>query len=209
MGDVNQFIYAKHVFKGFRGRVLEVGSKDYGNTQPFREFFRESEYCGVDLESGKNVDLVVDLEKGPGGLEGQKFDLIIICSVLEHSRQPWVIAKNLSGLLSDDGVLFSAHPWVWRYHKYPDDYFRFSPRGIQSLFDGLDYWLPLLYSTYRAGEFFSFTDDEGIDNKLALLQKDGRKYLPYLQTVMSGTKSKARAEALESNLKNAMQNARS
>src|SRR5690242_11226059 len=143
MGDVNQLIYAQAVFRDFRGRVLEIGSKDYGNTQPFRELFRESEYVGVDLESGTNVDFVVDLEKGPGALAGRKFDLIIVCSVLEHSPRPWVLAENIQGLLAEEGALMSCHPWVWRYHKYPDDYFRFSPKGIMAIFPELRHWLPM------------------------------------------------------------------
>ena len=204
MGDFNQLLYAKEVFKGFTGSVLEVGSKDYGNTQAFRDLFSENEYCGVDLSPGKNVDVVINLEDGLGDLEGRRFDLVIICSVLEHSKKPWVMARHLSRILSDEGVLFSVHPWVWRYHKYPDDYFRFSPRGIQLLFDDLEHWLPMLYSTYVQGEFFSFSDDEEIDNKLAVMHKNGRKYLPYLQSFMVGTRSKEKSEFLASNLRDSM-----
>lgn len=191
MGDINQFLYAQRVLKNIKGRVLEIGSKDYGNTQPFRELFQHCDYVGVDLEDGKNVDYVVDLEKGLGPLQGQKFDLIIICSVLEHSPRPWVLAQNIQNALSDTGTVYSCHPWVWRYHKYPDDYFRFSPKGIQVMFDQLNFWLPSLYSTYREGEFLSFTQDDGIDNKMAIMDDQGRKYLPYLQTVMVGTKGVA------------------
>lgn len=192
MGDVNQFLFAERVFQGFRGRVLEIGSKDYGNTQPFRALFKDCEYVGVDLEDGKNVDYVVNLEGDLGPLQGQTFDLIIICSVLEHSPRPWVLAANIQTLLSERGVVYSCHPWVWRYHKYPDDYFRFSPKGIQVLFDQLTLWLPMVYSTYKQGEFLSFSQDEGIDNKMAQMDDQGRKYLPYLQTVMVGTRDALR-----------------
>lgn len=189
MGDLNQLIYAKAVFHDFRGRVLEIGSKDYGNTQPFRELFANSEYVGVDLEAGKNVDHVVDLEKGLGPLAGQKFDLIVICSVLEHSPRPWLLAESIQSVLAEDGALMSCHPWVWRYHKYPDDYFRFSPKGVMALFPELKFWLPMFYASSIQGEFFSFSEDDGVDNKLAYFNKEGRKYLPYLQSMMTGTKS--------------------
>lgn len=191
MGDVNQLIYAQAVFRGFRGRVLEIGSKDYGNTQPFRELFAGSEYVGIDLEAGPNVDFVVDLEKGAGPLQGREFDLVIVCSVLEHSPRPWILAGNIQKLLSADGALMSCHPWVWRYHKYPDDYFRFSPKGIMALFPELQYWLPMFYASSVQGEFFSFTEDDGVDNKLAYFSEEKRKYLPYLQSMMTGTRSEA------------------
>jgi len=37
-------------------------------------------------------------------------------------------------------------PWVWRYHAYPDDYFRFSWRGIETLFPEFS-WSDKHYST--------------------------------------------------------------
>lgn len=191
MGDVNQLIYAQAVFRNFQGRVLEIGSKDYGNTQPFRELLQSSEYVGIDLEAGPNVDFVVDLEKGLGPLTGQKFDLVIVCSVLEHSPRPWILAENIQSVVSEDGALMSCHPWVWRYHKYPDDYFRFSPKGIMAIFPELKYWLPMFYASSVQGEFFSFSDDEGVDNNLAYYSPEKRKYLPYLQSMMTGTRSEA------------------
>ena len=189
MGDLNQLLYARAVFHDFGGKVLEIGSKDYGNTQPFREVFRNTDYVGVDLEAGKNVDLVVDLERGLGPLAGRKFDLIIICSVLEHSQRPWIVAEHIQSLLAEEGALLSCHPWVWRYHKYPDDYFRFSPKGIMSLFRELGFWLPVYYASSVQGEFFSFSANEHIDDKLAYYNEQGRKYLPYLQAMMTGTRS--------------------
>lgn len=189
MGDLNQLLYTKAVFGGFNGRILEVGSKNYGNTQPFRDLFKGCEYVGIDLEAGDNVDHVVNLEDGVGPVAGRQFDLIIICSVLEHSKRPWVIAEHIQSVLAPEGAVLSCHPWVWRYHKYPDDYFRFSPKGIMALFPKLQHWLPALYATSVQGEFVSFADNEGIDNKLALFNDAGRKHLPYLQSMMTGTAS--------------------
>lgn len=200
MGDLNQLIFAKKVFSSFNGKVLEIGSKNYGNTQNFRQLFAADEYIGVDIEHGPNVDLVINIEEGLGPLQGKTFDLIIVCSVLEHTPKPWILAENIQKLMSDASVLYSCHPWVWRYHKYPDDYFRFSPRGVQSLFGGLKYWLPEYYATYKAGEFLSFSKDEGIDNKMAILDAEGRKFLPHLQTIMVGTNSELLKQSLTENL---------
>jgi hypothetical protein len=189
MGDINQLIFAKKLFSDFKGSVLEVGSKNYGNTQNFRQLIPSNNYTGIDLEDGENVDVVHNLENGLGPLKRKKFDLVIICSVLEHSPQPWILANSIQKLMNKDSILYSCHPFVWRYHKYPDDYFRFSPRGIQALFGKLPFWLPEVYSTIKQGEFLSFAKDNGIDNKLAKHDSDGRKYLPYLQTIMVGCSS--------------------
>jgi hypothetical protein len=189
MGDLNQLIFAKKALKNFKGRVLEIGSKNYGSTQNFRDLFPDNEYIGVDLESGPNVDLVHNIENGLGPLESQKFDLIIICSVLEHTPTPWILANNIQKLMTQTSAVYSCHPWVWRYHKYPDDYFRFSPKGIQSLFSGLNFWLPEYYATYKQGEFLPFSKNDGIDNDFAIFDAHGRKFLPYLQTIMLGSNS--------------------
>jgi hypothetical protein len=195
MGDLNQLIFAKKALNNFKGRVLEIGSKNYGSTQNFRDLFPDNEYIGVDLESGPNVDLVHNIENGLGPLESQKFDLIIICSVLEHTPTPWILANNIQKLMSQTAAVYSCHPWVWRYHKYPDDYFRFSPKGIQSLFSGLNCWLPQYYATYKQGEFLPFSK-----NDFAIFDAHGRKFLPYLQTIMLGSNSEDLIKIFTENL---------
>ncbi len=82
-------------------------------------------------------------------------------------------------------------PWVWRYHAYPDDYFRFSWRGIISLFPEFD-WQKIYYSTLVPGEFIEVNDKlSDSDDKMALVTDTPmglRKYLPYMMVNMLGTK---------------------
>jgi hypothetical protein len=102
------------------------------------------------------------------------------------------MAANLTRLVRPGGTLYVAVPWVWRYHPYPDDYFRFSWRGITEIFPGIT-WSRMAYSTTATDEFFDITGDGvGIDNNLAKYvetPKGGRKYLPYLQVHMLGIRS--------------------
>ncbi|MEY4921062.1 MAG: hypothetical protein RLZZ564_590 [Pseudomonadota bacterium] len=191
MGDSNQEIFLETTLKNYHfSNILEIGSKDYGNSSQFRKLLNFKNYIGVDLESGKGVDLVLNLEEGVGPLKNKKFDLIILCSIIEHSKKPWLIGENIQSVLSDSGIIYSAHPWVWRYHKYPDDYFRFSPNGIKTIFDKIKYWLDPIYATNKDGDFYSFAKNEGVDNDLAIINNQtGVKYLPYLQTLMLVTNS--------------------
>lgn len=194
MGDKNQIIYlTKHVPNN-AGPVLEVGSKDYGSTSSFRDFYHDCEYVGIDMQEGKGVDAVVDLVEGTGSLAQSYFDLVICCSVLEHVRKPWVFAEHLTQLVKPGGRIYMSVPWVWRYHAYPDDYFRFSWRGIEELFPRME-WSCVEYSTNVEGEFIEVSDGQkNADNKMAihkrvaLLQKSRRKYLPYLMVNMLGIK---------------------
>jgi len=189
MGDVNQRLFLTRSMPKVDGAVLEVGSRDYGNTTSFRDVYAGSEYIGVDISAGKNVDRVVDLAAGIGELAENHFSLAICCSVLEHVRRPWEMAANLTRLLRRGGALYVAVPWVWRYHPYPDDYFRFSWRGIAELFPQIA-WTRQAYSTNLNDEFFDVGD--GIDNGLAKYVNAAtgqRKYLPYLQVHMFGVRS--------------------
>lgn len=177
MGHINQFLYASQL--DVTGPILEVGSKDYGNTQPFRKRFERHEYVGIDLEPGNNVDAVLDLSTGTGDLKSNHFGLVICCSVLEHCENPWQMAKNLLHVTRPGGLIYVAVPWVWRYHKYPDDYWRFSVAGLKKLFGDCSYSRPM-YSTSKEREFIDIEEHPEGDNACAIFN-DGRKYLPYLE----------------------------
>ena len=155
MGDINQSIYLKKYIPKMSGPILEIGSKDYGNTSTFRDYYDSSDYIGIDMEDGKNVDHVLDLTKGIGPLSTEYFDLGICCSVLEHVRKPWIMAENSSSTISSRGKLYISVPWVWRYHPYPDDFYRFSWKGIIELFPDFD-WENIYYSTNIENEFRTF-----------------------------------------------------
>jgi hypothetical protein len=190
VGDANQRLYLERLLPSVDGPILEIGSRDYGNTQDFRAMYPGNEYTGVDLAAGPGVDLVVDLAAGIGDLLERHFALAICCSVLEHTPRPWVMAGHITRLVRVRGWLYMAVPWVWRYHPYPDDYFRFSHRAIESLFPAFD-WADVVYTTNLAGESFE-AGGPGFDDRLALYAETPagkRKHLPYLQLHMLGLKT--------------------
>jgi hypothetical protein len=192
MGDQNQLLYLQRFVPRISGAVLEIGSKDYGSTVPFREHIEHSEYVGLDMASGAGVDVVGDLSQGLCGLPESHFSLIICCSVLEHVEKPWQMAENIMRLTKSGGAVYMSVPWVWRYHAYPDDYFRFSWRGVETLFGGLS-WQHHHYSTTVIGEFIEISEaSKDGDNRMAALHQVGdqqRKYLPYLMVNMLGYNS--------------------
>lgn len=191
MGDINQQIYLKTLLPKVDGPVLEIGSKDYGSTSSFRDTYPGVEYVGTDMEPGPGVDVVADLTLGIGPLPPAHFALGICCSVLEHVRRPWVMAEHITTLIRPGGTLYMSVPWVWRYHAYPDDYFRFSWRGVEELFPVFA-WEQICYSTNVPQEIIPIPlDQPGVDNEMAaMVDTPGgkRKYLPYLMVNMLGRK---------------------
>ena len=203
MGDHNQRLFLEKFQPVVDGPILEVGSKNHvgknhGATVPFREVYPKNEYLGLDLEEGLGVDVLIDLAEGIGDLPENHFGLVICCSVMEYVRRPWKMAENITRLVRPGGKLYVSVPWVWRYHQYPDDYYRFSFRGIMELFSDYD-WANIHYSTTAVGEFLIVKDNcLGIDNLLALNGHGDavkRKYMPCLMVNMIGTKHQARQQA--------------
>lgn len=143
MGDVNQLMFVKSIAGQLAGPVLEVGSRDYGNTQNFRALFGGADYLGIDMQAGKGVDMVLDLTEDFDAidqcLEGRRFGTIICMSVLEHCRDPFRMAQSIERLLAEGGTLVVGAPFVWELHGFPDDYWRFTPSGISILFPNLDF----------------------------------------------------------------------
>jgi hypothetical protein len=190
MGDKNQGIYLKRNIPKITGPVLEIGSKDHGNTSSFRDTF-SGEYVGVDIAPGRGVDVVWDLSNGTGDLPLEHFELATCCSILEHVPKPWLLAENLSKLVKKGGYIFVSGPWCWRYHPYPDDYYRLSFSGIKVIFPEFT-WGKFEYSTNVEGEFLKATKDRQniyeLDSTLRRMEDD-RIYMPYLNINMIGVKN--------------------
>lgn len=125
-----------------QGRTLIVGSKLYIGREDRRK--RYAEAVGVDMQRGKGVDVVCNLE---GPCELGTFAHMECCSVLEHSKKPWKLAANLERMLEKRGTMFLRVPWVWRFHGYPSDYWRFTPEAVRVLFPNMQWDLVVLTET--------------------------------------------------------------
>jgi len=131
-------------------RVLQVGSRIQvadRNERNWRSlitkrFESRVKFTGIDLEVGSNVDAVLDICASSRvvteTLGGDPFDLVICCHVLEHTRRPMRAAGNIQRLLRPGGIAYVSTPWSQAFHAAPDDYWRFSVRGLMELFSRLE-----------------------------------------------------------------------
>ena len=71
-------------------------------------------------------------------LGDEPFDLVICCHVLEHTAAANQAARNIERILKPDGIAYVATPWSQAFHAAPDDYWRFSVRGLMLMFERLD-----------------------------------------------------------------------
>ncbi len=156
-----------------KGRVLVVGSRIYGECEDMRKRYKNA--IGVDMVPGDGVDVVCDLTRDVRGLE--KFDHIECLSVLEHVKQPFLMSKNLSRLANPGCSIFVMVPWIWRYHAYPDDYFRYTPNGIRVLFP----WVAW-------EEIIMVANDKQVKGPGSYVDDDGNKYLERTEVFAFGKK---------------------
>ncbi len=141
-------------------RVLQVGARTSVSdrnernwrSQIGKRFGSRTCFVGIDLSEGGNVDRVLDIcsparvlaeTLGP-----EPFDLVICCHVLEHTRAPGRAARNIEGLLGPGGLAYVATPWSQAFHAAPDDYWRFSARGLALMFKRLE----VVSSFYSGGD---------------------------------------------------------
>lgn len=137
--------YAEHI----GNYVLEIGAKKYKEHAylGLREFhagkFPGSQLIGCDLSSGEGVDVVMDitatLAEVKSALGEKTFDSVFCISVLEHIPDVFSACKNISALLNPGGSLFISVPFVFRYHGYPGDLWRFTPEAVTFLFPDIDF----------------------------------------------------------------------
>ncbi len=155
MGDQNQAAFVIRHADKVRPPVLEVGSRDYGNSPNYRELLAIRDYVGIDLGPGERVDVVLDLtwdaDAVDEALNGERFNTVICQSVLEHCANPFQMCANIDRLLRPSGILFISVPFAWRIHGYPSDYWRFTPDGVKVLFPRVEFIRGAL-STSSRGE---------------------------------------------------------
>lgn len=124
-----------HVPKDTSLAILDVGSQQTANqTLSHRELFdlELCRYVGVDVEPGRNVDLV--LEK-PYGLpfEDNSFDVVICGQVFEHIPYFWVTAMEFARVTKPDGFIILSTPSRGHVHFRPFDGWRFYSQGFEAI----------------------------------------------------------------------------
>ena len=108
---------------GENGFVLEIGS---GNHR------LDEKVINFDICHFKNVDIVGNGSKLP--FQNDSIHAILLLAVLEHTRQPQKVIDECYRVLKKNGIIYAEVPFVFRYHSYPTDFWRFSLQGIDEMF---------------------------------------------------------------------------
>lgn len=124
---------------GARGRPLDV--LDFGSQmvdeQPlsYTDLIDDPEwhYRGLDIEPGKNVDVVVADAYDWGEIPDDSIDLVISGQALEHVEFFWASMFEIVRVLRPGGLAAVIAPSGGFEHRYPLDCWRFYPDGFRAL----------------------------------------------------------------------------
>lgn len=106
-------------------QIVELGSQDVNGT--LRDHCPPgARYLGLDMATGRGVDLVVQ----PGGglpLADGSADVVVTSSVFEHDVCFWETFLETVRILRPGGLLYVNAPSNGAFHRYPLDCWRFYP----------------------------------------------------------------------------------
>jgi len=113
--------------------ILDVGSCDVNGT--YRDLFKNKNwnYTGLDMERGKNVDIVPDNKYEWREIKDLQFDVVVSGQAFEHIEFFWLTIKEISRIMKNNAFLCIIAPSSGYEHKYPVDCWRFYPDGMRSL----------------------------------------------------------------------------
>lgn len=90
----------------------------------------------LDVVDVEGVDVVGDGHDLP--FADGSFDYVWCNAVLEHVRDPRVVAAEIVRTLKPGGLAIVQVPFLEFVHNWPDDYFRFTQNGLRVLFEELE-----------------------------------------------------------------------
>jgi Methyltransferase domain len=110
--------------KYIKGIVLNAGSGK-------REIQLGERDLNIDIVPSNKPDILGDLHVLP--LQDMAVDTIVSIAVLEHTRYPWIVAKEFYRVLRSGGYGVIAVPFLQPQHACPHDYVRFTEQGLVEL----------------------------------------------------------------------------
>lgn len=112
--------------------VCDVGSRDVNGT--FKKYLpKKWKYTGIDIQAGKNVDIV--LSDPYDWKIGEQFDIVVSGNVTNHVKDIYAFFVEFGKLLKPNGRFFIISPYRHGVSRWPLDCWRIMPDGWKFLIE--------------------------------------------------------------------------
>lgn len=114
-------------------KILDIGSQDVNGS--YKPLFENPlwEYHGLDMEAGKNVDIVLSDIYHWKEIKSNSYDIVISGQAFEHIEFIWVSMLEVTRILKTDGICCIIAPSGGYEHSWPIDCWRIYPDGFKAL----------------------------------------------------------------------------
>lgn len=130
-----------------KGRVLDVGAGDFSR---YKNLFDFREYIKMDIEPGKNIDVLGKIEEIP--FPDNTFDSIICTQVLGDVYELTKAFGELYRVLRPSGVALITENLFDALHNEPNDYWRLTEHSLRRLAENAGFTIEVLE---RRGGYWS------------------------------------------------------
>lgn len=109
-------------------KVLDLGC----GYKPFKSFFPDDNYIGVDMSLNSFADVIADNHHLP--FKNNIFDVVIITEVLEHCNNEYQVINELRRVAKNQALVYLTIPFLFPLHGVPDDFNRLTKFKLLKLF---------------------------------------------------------------------------
>ncbi len=129
-------ILLQHMAAAPEGPVLVIGlrSRSQETADALLASFGDRELVSLDIHAGFGVTVVGDAHRLSALFPRNHFAIVFSTDLLEHVTTPWLVAAECAQVLKMGGLAIHGAPWVWPTHAEPNDFYRYSPAGLERLF---------------------------------------------------------------------------
>ena len=168
--EFGEKVFNSEIIKG--KKVLEIGARNVnGSVKETIMRYGPSEYVGIDIEAGENVDIICGVEDAMTKFGLHSFDIVVCTEVLEHIYNWRIAINNIKYLCSPGGyIVITTRSKGFAEHNWPADYWRFEVDDMIHIFSDMTGLLveadpqnPGVFVFARKPELFTMVNLDGFN----------------------------------------------
>ena len=113
-------------------KILDIGAGEI----PFKDFYKDLDVTTCDIQNNTSgtIDHIIEVDN-PLPFDDNSFEVIFLLDVLEHVKHDMKFLFECNRILKSNGIMVISVPFMYRFHEIPHDYRRYTPSGLEVIFN--------------------------------------------------------------------------